>query len=393
MKYITLSLSIILLSLCNFIFAQSADGYWDTPRAYYKELTLGAGYRAYYRVDLPAGTTEIVYRITLLDENQQMADRLSDGLSNVTGGLSNLISLTSQVVGSDKCYYTIFNKQEDADAFYETGQYSQGCYIKTTAINKDVVNISVSKDECMSTYPSSLWFGIKSANLLMDEHIVLEVSFFVNKKLSTGWTPEIKKAFIEKCSEIDVDELELNDKEKFCACLLDKLQKDYSVADLQNLVSSEFDKIGLKYGKECMVETGEIDNFISEASDLLEERKYDEAIDLLLDLESEIKNNSNLYNELGYALLLSKQYLKALKYLKEGEKLDAFDLLIKGNIAHAYLLNGEYEQAKTIYLKYKSQNIDSEMSWIQMVEADFIEFRKNKIDDPHFDEILNLLKN
>jgi hypothetical protein len=41
-------------------------------------------------------------------------------------------------------------------------------------------------------------------------------------------------------------------------------------------------------------------------------------------------------------LPLTKQYGKAIKFLKEGEKLDGTELLVKLNLAHAYLFNNEY---------------------------------------------------
>jgi hypothetical protein len=54
-------------------FAQQ-DGFWDKDRAYSKQVTLGSGKRTAIHIeDLPTGTTEIVYRITLLDENQNIS--------------------------------------------------------------------------------------------------------------------------------------------------------------------------------------------------------------------------------------------------------------------------------------------------------------------------------
>jgi hypothetical protein len=43
--------------------------------------------------------------------------------------------------------------------------------------------------------------------------------------------------------------------------------------------------------------------------------------------------------------------------LKEGENIDNTELMIKLNLAHAYLLNGDYRAAKSIYKEYQNQNI------------------------------------
>jgi len=46
---------------------------------------------------------------------------------------------------------------------------------------------------------------------------------------------------------------------------------------------------------------------------------------------------------------MTKQYEKAIKFLKDGEKIDSSELLIQLNLAHAYLLKGNYSDAKSIY--------------------------------------------
>ncbi|MFM2369365.1 MAG: hypothetical protein RL619_1671, partial [Bacteroidota bacterium] len=65
----------IVLILClfttNTIFSQK-DGYWDKARATTEEISVSARDRIIIKTqDFPEGTTEVVYRITLLDKNQQ----------------------------------------------------------------------------------------------------------------------------------------------------------------------------------------------------------------------------------------------------------------------------------------------------------------------------------
>jgi hypothetical protein len=57
--------------------------------------------------------------------------------------------------------------------------------------------------------------------------------------------------------------------------------------------------------------------------------------------------------------------LKTIQTLKEGENIDNTELMIKLNLAHAYLLNGDYRAAKSIYKEYQNQNITTSLSWVQ----------------------------
>jgi len=103
------------------------------------------------------------------------------------------------------------------------------------------------------------------------------------------------------------------------------------------------------------------------------------------------KANAIDYNDLGWYLILSKQYLKAISYLKEGDKINNAELFIKGNLAHALLLNGDFSEAKEIYIKFKGQNVSKDKNWEQMIRSDFETFNYVGINSEKFNEILLLL--
>jgi uncharacterized protein (TIGR02145 family) len=161
----------------------------------------------------------------------------------------------------------------------------------------------------------------------------------------------------------------------------------------------------------------------------IEVKKYDDYRNLL---ECYVKNNeinkaeiffnellktigseSNLYNEFGWNLILSKNYLLALKYLKIASAKYPDNTYLKGNLAHAYLLSDEFEKAKKIYLentvKTKIINESQEQfispdgvmhlshgpevsvddtTWIKMVEDDFNIFKMEGIQCENFEKIL-----
>lgn len=75
---------LLLISISvSSVFAQK-DGYWDKERAFKKEIVVSARDRIVVKTDdLPVGTTEVVFRITLLDDNQQLAGSLVSVLKSI----------------------------------------------------------------------------------------------------------------------------------------------------------------------------------------------------------------------------------------------------------------------------------------------------------------------
>ena len=67
------------------------------------------------------------------------------------------------------------------------------------------------------------------------------------------------------------------------------------------------------------------------------------------------------------------------------------ELHLQCNLAHSYLLQGKYEDAKTIYLKYKNEKIDN-ILFKDKVLNDFNAFEKYGIKNPYFGRIRNELK-
>lgn len=127
---------------------------------------------------------------------------------------------------------------------------------------------------------------------------------------------------------------------------------------------------------------------------------------------------SNFYNSFGWNLILSKFYQPASKYLNLALEKYPKDTYLKGNLAHAYLLSGEFEKATKIYIEnivkidsipwehsegppvitnndYYGKIITDDTTWIKMVKEDFIYFKNEGIHSPYFDSItiiLNLKK-
>ena len=391
-----------LISLSfEFIFAQQ-DGYWDKERATTKEIVVSARDRIVVKTeDFPVGTTEVVYRITILNENQQLANSLVSVLKSIpdpTGisqGSAGAVFLLSKISGDDKCKYAIFSNEIVAAKYKESGNAKKACFVQQEAISKDAKRLSLDKSTCLYANSNAMWFGFESKNWIMNQKIILEVVPWVNNRLSRGWTLENRKLIINLCKADDLAK-KIPNSDEFCVCVLEKVQKEYRFQEFQKLLSIEKSKVFKDFGKACFNESG-ASNVIcldlrNQASDLAKQGKYGDAISKLQSIVVDGKATVLDYNALGYAYIITKQYGKAIKFLKLGEMLDNSELLLQLNLAHAYLLNKDFKSAKSIYKKYQSQNVTDGLGWTQKVKLDFETFEKAGLPNADFERILRLFE-
>lgn len=396
----------IILVLLISIFYQSVfaqkSGYWDKERATSKEIVVSARDRIIIETDdFPAGTTELIYRITLLDDNQQMASSLVSVLKSIpdpTGisqGSAGAVFLLSKISGDDKCKYAIFSTNELAKAYSSKGETANACLAQNVALSKDAKRLSIDKSSCIKTNTTKLYFGFESSNWIMKQKIVLEVVPWVDAKLSRGWTLENRKNIISQCKTSALARKMANS-DDFCVCIGEKIQKQYSFQEFQKLLSMERTKAYKDFGASCFEETGiaktVFNDLRTKAANNIKKGDYSSAIKNYNEIVNQNKANALDYSNLGYAYLLTKQYGKAIKSLKEGEKRDDTELLVKLNLAHAYLLNGEYSKAKTIYKEYQNQNVTDSVSWIQKIKDDYQTFAKAGIQNEDFEKVLKFLE-
>ena len=390
----------LFLITANTVCAQK-DGYWDKNRAITEEIIVSARDRIIVKTqDFPEGTTEVVYRITLLDENQQMAGSLVSVLkaipdpTGISQGSAGAIFILSKISGDDQCKYAVFSNAGLAGKYKENGTTDGACLVQVNPVSKDAKRLSTEKSACMQSNSGGLWFGFESKNWIMNQKIILEVVPWVDNKLSRGWTIENRKAIIDQCKTSNLAQ-KMTNSDDFCVCILDKIQSKYRYKEFQKLLAMERSKAFKDFGDNCFGESNFskslFDDLRRQAAILAKHGKQGEAIVKLTTIINDGKATAMDYNAIGNSYLLTKQYGKALKFLKEGEKLDQTELLIQLNLAHAYVLNGNYSSAKVIYKEYQSQNVTDSLNWTQKVKLDFAVFKKAGITSNYFERVLKLL--
>lgn len=393
--FFTLSCSLFYFS----VFAQQ-DGYWDSARATKKEIVVSARDRIVVKTDdLPIGTTEIVFRITLLNENQETAKSLVSVLkaipdpTGISQGSAGAVFLLSKISGNDKCTYALFSNEVTATIYQKSGETKKGCFVQQESISKDAHRLSKDKSTCL--HSNTIWFGFESKNWIMNQKIILEVVPWVNTKLSRGWSITNKKLLL---NQIKADDLlkNLSNSDVMCFCVIEKLQKEYTFQEIQELLPAEKTKKINDLGAICFEKTGESKtvylNLRNQISELMKQENYGEAISKLKTIITDKKATVSDYQTIGFAFIVTKQFDKAVKQLKVGEKLDDTDLLIKMNLAHAYLFKKDFRAAKSIHKKYQSQNVTDSLAWAEKVKLDFEVFKKAGLVSKDFEKVMRILE-
>ncbi len=392
-------IAILLLSVTPHLLGQQS-GYWDKERATSKEVSVSAGKRVLLKTDeLPVGTTEIVYRITLLDQNQQIANSLVSVLkaipdpTGISQGSAGAVLILSKISGDDKCKYAVFTDKERAQIYKETGESKNACLYQDHAVNKDARRLSLNASTCLKS--NVMWFGFESSNWIMNQRIVLEVVPWIDNKASRGWNIENRKSIVSICQTTDLAK-KLPDNSDYCVCVLEKIQNRYHFSEYQSLVAAEKTKAFKDAGNQCYTETGVAmaisNNRRAEALLLASQGKYPQAITKLQLIFEEEDPKVSDYNALAEDYLFTRQFDKALTLLKQAEKRDPSELQTQLNMAHAYLLKNNFSQAKTIYKKYRLQNVNNFQSWNDKIKSDFAAFEKAGLPSEDFKRILKAIE-
>ena len=102
--------------------------------------------------------------------------------------------------------------------------------------------------------------------------------------------------------------------------------------------------------------------------------------------------NGRYYSNLGWCELFNRKPRESITASLKALKLSPDDpVMIKGNLAHAYLFNNQLEKAKAIYLENKDAKLHDGRPFSQVVLDDFKEFQEAGITHPDMEKIKTLL--
>lgn len=380
-------------------FAQK-DGFWDKERATTKEITLSAGKRTLIKTeDLPVGTTEFVYRITVLDENQKLTSSLVSVLkaipdpTGISQGTAGAIHLTSSIAGNDKCTFALFQEANAANLFVKEGKTERACWEQKEKVNKEAKLIS-SASLCLTNLPN-LWFGFESQNWVMNQKIVLEVVPWVDYKASRGWDKTTKNEILTIAEKLPFVS-KLTKKEQFYATFIENISKKYTYREFSQLLAVEKSNEIEKVTEESLKKSGEVNVFYNtfrdKSSKEFNKGNYQEAIAIIqVNIFNKNRETYRDYAVLGDYYLCSKQFTKAEETYTKGLKLQPSEINFQLSLAHVYLFTDRISEAKTIHKKYAHESLFTGNTWTQQTKIDFKEFEKHSLPTENFKKILKVL--
>ena len=391
-------LKVALYVLPFVLFSQSKDGFWDNMRSTDKTITLKTKEKKIIKSEsFPVGTTEVVFRITVLDDNQQVSSSLVSLLKNIpdpTGisqGSAGAIYMLSTIVGKDKCKFKVFTSLEDAEVYQKEGKAIGAIYTQDTPVDKEVKLL-----KGFTSQTTNLWFVFESDNWLLKEKIALEVVPWVDYTVSRGWNATTKSKIVTQLKQAQVYK-EVENKQEFVGSVLEMVIEKYSYKEYSELLQDEKYQQMSVFTEKSLSKIGEknvLANLIRKKSkQLFDSGKKQEAINLLIkELVDKNTANTQDFNKIAKYFLITNQFNEAERYIQKGMELDPVELGLKLNLAHVYLFKKELSKAKDIHKTYKSQNINATTTWKSQTQADFEEFEREGVVSKDFKKILKLLE-
>ncbi len=391
----------LLLAFTSLAFAQSNEGFWDNIRTTDETILLEAGKRKVIKTtDFPNGTTEVVYRISLLDDNQKTSSTLVSVLkaipdpSGISQGAAGTVFLLSTISGEDKCKFAVFTNENDALQYEKTGIAKNACVVQDEPVNK-AAKLLTEKSRCLPLNSQNLWFGFQSENWVMKEKIVLEVVPWVNYNLRSGWTNDNKKEVLALVEKLEMTQ-KLTNKDLFLGNFLAVFIGKYTYTEYKKLLTAEKTKAIDTIVEESLVNSGQLNGYLdqlrTEAQKLNFSSKSDDAV---AKIQKEIieKNRATAadYGLIGSLYLSSKQFVKAEAAYLKAISMNQSELNYQLQLAHIYMFTDRLNKAKDIHKKYQQNNLSGNKSWANQTKIDFQQFEKNGFPTDNFKKILRLL--
>jgi len=413
---------LILLFICPSIYCQTNRNVERVieikkEHSFYmnSKTRIGGKSRNTVKIDLPENTIQWFYTYTttlnVADPNEtkkniELGAQLTNLIANnILGGgtlslTSNLINQIVKPTGASiiDVYltnldgYNSFNQKDLLGLWvnYKPASYAEGS-------RENALDGVVQIDDVTN---GTVYLCFKNPSATEGIMVTLEVSAIVlEEEYVDEWNTTNKNKFTNKCLESFYN----NDSQarEVCNCYANKMTSELLPSSYFALTNSEKLSRQRETLNKCYKETGneslqdvnkQIEKLIEEINGLEQLKDYSNIILKYEEIERLGIKSDNLYNSLGWYSLLSQQFEKAKQYLTKGLGKNPNNLYLQGNLAHYFLLTGQYYNAEEIYLKYKKSKFSKKIKWKDAVRDDFELFERTGLHIPEMNQIRKLLK-
>ena len=101
---------------------------------------------------------------------------------------------------------------------------------------------------------------------------------------------------------------------------------------------------------------------------------------------------SQSYSDYSWYLIMNKKFKAAVTYAKKGLVLDSTQFSCKRNLLLAYLMSGDTELAKQLYLQQKDK-MDKRATFKEVIRGDLMALEAEDITSPAMDDFYKFIKN
>jgi hypothetical protein len=385
-----------------FGFSQNSESFWDTKRATTETIKVKAGESLVYKSeDLPAGTTEVLYRIKIVETNSKITESLISVLKSIpdpTGisqGTAGIIFLTTTITGKDKFDYALFTSVNDATAFIKTKKSSKSCFQSFESSSSDSKIITFD-NQCFNYKTKNLYFVISSKNWVLDQSVLIEVVPFVNKKLARGWNEETKQEILNLAKSQSLYK-SVKNQNGFSLQFKNYIEDKVTFTEYQQLLAVE--KTGLMEvaTQNALKKIGEsyipIQLARLDAEKAVLSANYAKAITLYNELifDKKLATVTDYFN-LSICYLATKQLVNAQNLITEAQTIYKNSLSMHLAMANYFLLASDWKACKEIQEQYKNQNLDATRSWKQESIRLIQVFKLAGLENKTFKKLENILE-
>jgi hypothetical protein len=253
------------------------------------------------------------------------------------------------------------------------------------------------KSEMHRSTPLYLCFSNPAATQGVSVHV--EIYAYVSKKVYIDeWTNNSKNQLNSYCLKYFAHKTEAI--QHLCGCVMDQIVTTQSPKAFLEASSERQELIFKQCKRVCYETTGtvhveaqdvQIKQLYKDIFGLREVNDYETLVEKYEALVQLGKKDADVYNSLAWYSLLSRQFDKAKSALIAGLGESPNNLFLHGNLAHYYLITGDYKACEAIHLRFKKEALKEDLSWKQMVEQDLLVFEDLDIYHSDFNKVRQLV--